>query len=146
VSAVEGLRSQERGTRKEFQQVLGPALAAAGLRLPTPAMKTVWAAVSIPDPDGEVQRDSKSNPLPDPDLRDAENVPLDENFHDYLTREVLPHVPDAWIDETKTKIGYEIPFTRQFYVYTPPRPLAEIDAEIKALEAEIQHLISEVTT
>ena len=53
-------------------------------------------------------------------------------------REVLPHVPDAWIDHTKTKIGYEIPFTRHFYVYNPPRPLAEIDAELKALEAEIR--------
>jgi len=59
---------------------------------------------------------------------------------------VLPHVPDAWIDHTKTKVGYEIPFTRHFYVYTPPRPLAEIDAELKELEAEIQRLLGEVTS
>ncbi len=64
------------------------------------------------------------------------------NFFD---REVRPHVPDAWIDHSKTKIGYEIPFTRHFYVYKPPRPLAEIDAELKALEAEIQALLNEVT-
>lgn len=60
-------------------------------------------------------------------------------------REVLPHVPDAWIDESKTKIGYEIPFTRHFYVYKPPRPLAEIDAELRDLELQIQALLSEVT-
>ena len=63
----------------------------------------------------------------------------------YLTDEVLPYVPDAWVDHTKTKIGYEIPLTRHFYTYTPPRPLAEIDAEIKQLETEIQALLNEVT-
>jgi type I restriction enzyme M protein len=72
-------------------------------------------------------------------------VPLAEDIHDYSAREVLPHVPDAWIDESKTKIGYEIPFTRHFYVYTPPRPLAEIDAELRDLESQIQALLSEVT-
>ena len=72
-------------------------------------------------------------------------MPLHEDVEEYLRREVLPHVPDAWIDHTKTKIGYEIPFTRHFYVYKPPRPLAEIDAELKALEAEIQALLGEVT-
>ena len=61
-----------------------------------------------------------------------------------MEREVLPHVPDAWVDHDKTKVGYEIPFTRHFYVYNPPRPLAEIDAELKALEAEIQTLLSQV--
>lgn len=100
--------------------------------------------VLVSDPEGEVQTDRKGNPLPDADLRDNENVPLDEDIHDYLKREVLPHVPDAWVDEVKTKIGYEIPFTRHFYVYTPPRPLAEIDAEIRALEAEIQAMLGEV--
>ena len=82
---------------------------------------------------------------PDADLRDYENVPLGEDVEEYLKREVLPHVPDAWIDHTKTKIGYEIPFTRHFYVYKPPRPLSEIDAELKSLEAEIQALLGEVT-
>lgn len=62
-----------------------------------------------------------------------------------MKREVHPHVPDTWIDHTKTKIGYEIPFARRFYVYEPPRPLAEIDAELKALEAEIEGLLGEVT-
>ena len=64
---------------------------------------------------------------------------------EYMIAEVLPYVPDAWFDHTKTKIGYEIPLTRHFYKYVPPRPLEEIDAEIKALEAEIQELLREVT-
>src|SRR5699024_6989758 len=78
-------------------------------------------------------------------LRDHENVPLDEDIDAYMAREVHPHVPDAWADHSKTKIGYEIPFTRHFYVYQPPRPLAEIDAELKELEGQIQQLLGEVT-
>ena len=110
----------------------------------TPVVKAIWAAVSVSDPDGEVQK-AKGAPLPDPDLRDYENVPLDEDIEAYFTREVRPHVPDAWVDHEKTKIGYEIPFTRHFYVYTPPRPLAEIDAELRDLESLIQKLLGEVT-
>jgi len=64
---------------------------------------------------------------------------------DHMDAEVLPYVPDAWVDHTKTKVGYEVPVTRHFYRYTPPRPLPEIDAEIKTLEAEIQKLLREVT-
>jgi type I restriction enzyme M protein len=128
-------------TRAEFAMRLN------GLgKLPAAVEKAVWEAFSVSDPEGEVQTDRKGRPLPDSDLRDNENVPLDEDIHDYLKREVLPHVPDAWIDETKTKIGYEIPFTRYFHVYIPPRQLHEIDAEIRALEAEIQALLGEVTS
>ncbi|GAB3328596.1 class I SAM-dependent DNA methyltransferase [Micromonospora halotolerans] len=114
-------------------------------KLPAAVEKAVWVAFSASDPEGEVQTDRKGNPLPDADLRDNENVSLDEDIHDYLKREVLPHVPDAWIDEAKTKIGYEVPFTRHFYVYHPPRSLADIDAEIKAVENEIQTLLGKVT-
>jgi type I restriction enzyme M protein len=92
-----------------------------------------------------VQRAKNGTPEPDPDLRDYENVPLNEDIDAYFAREVTPHVPDAWIDRTKTKVGYEIPFTRHFYVYTPPRPLAEIDAELRDLESQIQKLLGEVT-
>jgi type I restriction enzyme M protein len=85
---------------------------------------------------------TKGQPLPDANLRDTENVPLHEDVDAYLAREVLPHAPDAWIDHDKTKIGYEIPFNRHFYVYTPPRPLVAIDAELNALLADIGRLIS----
>lgn len=140
LSAAKSLIGTESKSRAEF------AMGLVGLgKLPTPVEKAVWEAFSVNDPEGEVQTDRKGNPPPSPDLRDNENVPLDEDIHDYLKREVLPHVPDAWIDESKAKIGYEIPFTRHFYVYNPLRPLAEIDAEIKALEAEIQAMLSGVT-
>lgn len=102
---------------------------------------------------------------PDSDLRDNENVPMPsetvtwtsdvaqrldsptyvEAVETYMKAEVLPYVADAWVDFGKTKIGYEIPLTRHFYKYVPPRPLAEIDAEIKQLESEIQELLEEVT-
>ena len=141
----DGDTSTDGSTRKAFQTALKAALTRHGAPTSAALDKVLWAAVSVPDPDGELQTDRHGHPLPDPDLRDNENVPLGENINDYLAREVLPHVPDAWIDPTKTKTGYEIPFTRHFYIYTPPRPLAEIDAELKTLEAEIQRLLGEVT-
>ena len=90
-------------------------------------------------------RDHKGKPEPDPDLRDTETVPLKESIAAYFQREVLPHVPDAWIDESKTKLGYEIPLNRHFYRYEPPRPLEVIEGEIKTLEGEIVVLLREVT-
>jgi type I restriction enzyme M protein len=83
----------------------------------------------------------KNGPEPDPDLRDTENVPLKEDVGAYVEREVLPYVPDAWVEASRTKVGYEIPFNRHFYEYKAPRPLAEIDNEIRQLEAEIQELL-----
>ena len=80
---------------------------------------------------------SKGEPQPDSDLRDTENVPLKEDVQEYFEREVLPHVPDAWIDRDKIKVGYEIPFNRHFYVFKPPRSLEEIDAELKGVTARI---------
>ncbi|MDZ5443414.1 N-6 DNA methylase [Micromonospora sp. 4G57] len=140
LGAAKSLIGTQSARRAEFAMKLN------GLgKLPAPVEKAVWEAFSVSDPGGEVQTDRKGKPLADADLRDNENVPLDEDIHDYLKREVLPHIPDAWIDETKTRIGYEIPFVRHFYVYQPLRPLAEIDAEIKALEADIQVLLGEVT-
>lgn len=72
-------------------------------------------------------------------------MPLKESIHEYFKREVLPHVPDAWIDESKTKVGYEIPLNRHFYRYEPPRPLEAIESDIKQLEGEILGLLKEVT-
>jgi type I restriction enzyme M protein len=80
----------------------------------------------------------------DADLRDLENVPLGEDIDIYFHREVLPHVPEAWMDRGKDKVGYEINFNRHFYRYTPPRPLEEIDAELKQAEDEIIRLLQEV--
>ena len=81
----------------------------------------------------------------DADLRDFENVPLKEDIDAYFKREVLPHVPDAWMDRAKDKVGYEINFNRHFYKFTPPRKLAEIDADLKKAEDEILRLLREVT-
>lgn len=82
---------------------------------------------------------------PDPELRDFENVPLKEDIDAYFEREVKPHVPDAWMDRSKDKVGYEINFNRYFYQYKPPRALEEIDADLKRAEAEIVRLLGEVT-
>ncbi len=87
----------------------------------------------------------KGKPQPDTDLRDTENVPLSEDVEEYFQREVLPHAADAWIDEEKTKVGYEIPFNRHFYVFKPPRPLAEIDAELKTVTDKILEMIGGLT-
>ena len=87
----------------------------------------------------------KDKPLPDSDLRDTENVPLCEDVETYFKREVLPHAPDAWIDHEKTQVGYEIPFNRHFYVFQPPRPLSEIDAELKGVTYRILKMIGGLT-
>ena len=87
---------------------------------------------------------AKGKPQPDTALRDTENVPLAEDVEAYFKREVLPHAPDAWIDHEKTKVGYEIPFNRHFYVFEPPRPLAEIDADLAEVTARIQQMLTEL--
>jgi type I restriction enzyme M protein len=84
---------------------------------------------------------AKGKPQSDPNLRDTENVPLAEDVDAYFKREVLPHVPDAWIDHEKTKVGYEIPFNRHFYVFEPPRELAAIDADLKQCTDRIKRMI-----
>ena len=156
LAAVRSLSGTICATRLEFAGKLDAALAENGLsKLPKPAEKAIWDAASVSDAEGQLQTDRKNIPVPDPDLRDYENVPLTSmsstpaerefEIEEYLQREVLPHVPDAWVEHTKTKVGFEIPFTRHFYVYTPPRPLEEIDADLKSLETEIQKLLGEVT-
>ena len=87
---------------------------------------------------------SKGEPQSDASLRDTENIPLNEDIQEYFNREVLPHAKDAWIDKSKTKVGYEIPFTRHFYEYQEPRSLTEIDNDLKKLTTEIQLLLNEV--
>ncbi|WP_156449724.1 N-6 DNA methylase, partial [Caulobacter sp. CCH9-E1] len=87
---------------------------------------------------------NKGKPQADSARRDTENVPLTEDVETYFAREVLPHAPDAWIDEDKTKVGYEIPFNRHFYVFEPPRDLAEIDADLRAVTDQIKAMIAEL--
>ena len=130
--------------REAFLETLNAAAKAAGLRLSAPERKVILVALGERDPEAAVCRDRKGNPEPDTDLRDTETVPLREDVGEYVEREVLPHMPDAWVDESKTKIGYEIPLNRHFYVYEPPRPLEEIEADLQALEQEIAGLLSDV--
>ncbi len=132
--------------RKGFLDTLTAQARASGIRLSPAERKAVLAALSERDASAEVCYDRRGNPEPDTELRDTERVPLSENIDDYVAREVLPHVPDAWIDHTKTKTGYEIPLNRHFYVYEPPRPLEEIDSDLHALEQEIIGLLADVTS
>ncbi len=107
--------------------------------------RTITVERPLRDENGQIvlaaKGKQKGKPQPDTSLRDTENVPLNEDVEDYFQREVLPHVPDAWIDHDKTKVGYEIPFNRHFYVFEPPRPLAEIDAELKQCTDRILAMI-----
>ena len=119
--------------------------AEAKLKVPAALFKAILMALAERDEAADVCIDAKGNPEPDSELRDYENVPLKEDVDEYMKREVLPHVPDAWVDESKTKIGYEINFNRYFYQYTPPRPLEEIEADLKQIEQEIAHMLTEVT-
>ncbi len=165
-AAVGDLLRKHRGSRfateKELTKALSSDLVEMGLA--KPAQKAVWAALAVRDEDAPIITDRKGNPEPDSELRDNENVPLppvpvtfEEDpaerlgsleyrtaIDDYMREEVLPYVPDAWVDYERTKIGYEVPLTRHFYKYVPPRPLEEIDTEIKTLEEEIQRLLAEV--
>lgn len=118
-----------------------------GARWKSSEVKVFRNVFTSKDPDAEpVARSSGKEEgfEADAELRDFENVPLKEGVEAYFEREVRPHVPDAWMDRTKDRIGYEISFNRHFYRYTPPRPLAEIDAELKQAEAEIIRLLREV--
>ena len=120
------------------------AIRKTGITVAEPLLKALVTVFGNSDEGGELVTDRQHRPVADPNLRDTENVPLDQDIHEYLEREVHPWVPDAWIDETKTKTGYEIPFTRVFYKYVPPRPLAEIDADVQAAIAKIEALFSQV--
>ena len=131
--------------REEFMDQIKSAFEDAGIKVPAALFKAILMALAERDETADVCVDGKGHPEPDPELRDYENVPLKEDVDAYMQREVLPHVPDARIDESKTKIGYEINFNRYFYKYTPPRPLEEIEADLKQIEKEIADMLAEVT-
>lgn len=152
--------------REAFDADLTRAAKRAGLKLAAPIKKAIFAALGERDAEAAICLDSKGRREPDSELRDTENIPLPEGtilplpmqfgpdkpndrlveaFRDvidaYMAREVLPHVGDAWVDYDKTKVGYEIPINRHFYVRKPPRPLDDIEADITALESEIAGLL-----
>jgi type I restriction enzyme M protein len=131
--------------REAFRRELKAVERAHGVRLTAAELKTVEAALGERDEAAEpcVGRDGR--PEPDPELRDTASVPLLEEIDHYLAREVLPHLPDAWVDHERTRVGYEIPFNRHFHRYEPPRPLEQIESEIRELEREIVSLLAEVT-
>ncbi|MHA6492451.1 type I restriction-modification system subunit M [Pseudomonas borbori] len=134
--------------REQFSKLLKKALAAHSVSLSTPELKALMNALSERDPEADICT-TKGQPEADAGLRDNENVPLGESVYDYFQREVIPHVPDAWIDESKTDaldgevgiVGFEISFNRHFYVFQPPRPLAEIDRDLKACTDRIKQMI-----
>lgn len=127
--------------RAVFLPKLKKALNAAAFKPTAKQKKAILSALSERDPDAEICLDKNGSPEPDTELRDTENVPLKDDIEAYFAREVLPHAPDAWIDHEKTKVGYEIPFNRHFYVFKPPRDLAEIDADLKVVTGRILTMI-----
>lgn len=169
-AALQGMGSEALyRNRPAFEAALEAALKKLPNKVPAPIKKAILAALSERDPEADICLDSKGNPEPDADLRDTEIVALPDDIElplplgydnetghdkllalvkdhceDYLKAEVLPHVPDAWIDHSKTKVGYEIPLTRHFYVYQPPRSLDVIAGEISQLEKDIVAMLSEV--
>lgn len=130
--------------REKFSGLLKGTLKKSEIALPAPLFKEILEALSEPDETADICLDSKGCMEPDSGLRDYENVPLKEEIAKYLGREVLPHVPDAWVDESKTKTGYEINFNRYFYKYVPPRPLEEIETDLRNIEREITALLNGV--
>jgi len=134
--------------REQFSKLLKKALSAHSVSLSTPELKALMSALSERDPEADICM-TKGQPEADAGLRDNENVPLGESVYEYFAREVIPHVPDAWIDESKTDaldgevgiVGFEIPFNRHFYVFQPPRPLIDIDRDLKACTDRIKQMI-----
>ncbi|GLK53213.1 DNA methyltransferase [Maricaulis virginensis] len=152
LDALAGLPDRIFTNRDVFTDELTEALASLDFKIGAPLKKAILSALSERDENSDICTDNKGKPEPDTDLRDHELVPLGEDWREYMKREVLPFVPDAWVDESYTdardkqvgRVGYEINFNRYFYRYVPPRPLEEIDAELRALEAEIAGLLKEV--
>jgi type I restriction enzyme M protein len=151
--------------RDVFERLLDAAARKAGLKIPAPARKAILAALGERDETAAICRDKDGSLDPDPELRDTESVPLvagddpvdaegvPASVRAFFEREVKPHLSDAWIDTSKRDprdgrvglVGYEINFNRYFYRYTPPRPLEEIEADIRAIEQDILRMLKEVT-
>ena len=131
--------------REKFTDLLKKEFSKNDMKISTSLFKAILQSLSERDETAEVCKNSKGRPESDPELRDHENIPLKEDIATYMEREVLPHVPEAWIDETKTKIGYEINFNRYFYKYVPPRELERIEGDLEKCEGEIMGLLKKIT-
>ena len=150
---LQGLPDQLFLDRADFDGELVRAAKKADLKLAAPIRKAILSALSERNERAEICRDKQDRPEPDPELRDTENVPLREDVETFFEREVTPHVPDAWIDTTRRDpqdgkvglVGYEINFNRYFYEYRPPRPLEEIEADIRQVEEEIVDMLQGMT-
>jgi len=130
--------------RAVFIKLIQKAIKKAGLDVKAPLLKSILAGLSEKDETAEICTDAKGNPEPDTDLRDTEQIPFKEDIAAYIEREVLPYAPDAWVDESKTKKGYEIPFTRHFYKYTELGNAEDTLRDIQGLGAKIQSAIAEL--
>ena len=139
-------------SKTDFETSLTKALKGASVKIAAPVKKALLSALSERDETAEICRDAKGNPEADAELREYELLPLKEPWRDYVAREVTPFAPDSWVDEAHRdvvdkqvgRVGYEINFGRFFYRYVSPRPLAEIDDELKMLETEIAGLLEQV--
>ncbi|MDH6435664.1 type I restriction enzyme M protein [Streptomyces sp. SAI-144] len=156
VTVLAGMGEQIYLSQDKFIEAIREEFIAAGVKLTPAQYRHLAIALGEPDESAEIVTDSKGNPEPDASKRVTENVPFtyggntlsdvgrNETINAYFEVDVAPHVPDAWIDMKKTKVGYEIPFARIFYTYTPPRPLAEIDDDLEAQISKIMGLLREV--
>ena len=139
--------------RRAFEGILDDASKRAEIKLSAPVRKAILNALAERDETAAICTDKAGKPEPDPELRDTERVPLAEDVNAFFEREVKPHVPDAWVDDSKRDakdgevgiVGYEINFNRYFYRYSPPRPLEDIEADIQGIEEDIVRMLREVT-
>jgi type I restriction enzyme M protein len=144
IKALKSIGDTIYKNQDKFEAVLDSALKKHDIEADKSLKKAILKVLSEHDETADIICDKNGNPEPDPDLRDYENVLLNEDIYKYFEREVKPHLPDAWIDERKTKVGYEISFTKYFYKYKPLRPLDEITRDIKTLEEDTRRLMEEV--
>jgi type I restriction enzyme M protein len=127
-----------------FDSALSAAFNRAGVKLGRTLSRRIREAVSAQDDAATPYRDAKGRPQPDPDLRDYDDIPLNEDVQSWFEREVLPHAPDAWLAPAEGRIGYAIPFARFFYEPEPLRSPGEIDRQIRSLEQETQALLAQL--
>ena len=142
---LDALVGYSTGSRADVEAQFSRVWDGLGVRPPKPLKDAVWRIVTVRDPDGETVLDGKGRPVADIDARDYEQVPLTESVPDYLARAVLPQVPDAWVDEAKTKLGYSVPLTRYFYHPEPTPPIAELDARLREVNAIVMSLLAVAT-